>query len=187
MRAHRKTRLSFVDQWVTISWRGAWPYAMRALSPFCAASKAFFSSSHSASDSELSKPITNSSVRYIGNGVLLALDIVVDVAEFVVESGGAESDYIVTRLAAIFAVVFVVVVFVDGEGNVSGGDNVDGLVIAAGSLDPGLGDADGRVVRSRAMKVGSNKGTESKNLLTACLISRDSWIRRGSRGCRARR
>jgi hypothetical protein len=119
----------------------------------------------------------------IGDGGLLAPNLVVDGGELLVETGGAKDDHVFTRLAVVLALVFLVVVVVlKGKDNVPGSDEVDILVVTTGAeVEAALSLAEIGMPRvavygSRAVKVGSDNGTGSKNLLLACLITRDSRI-----------
>lgn len=63
----------------------------------------------------------------------MASDNVVNDSKLLVETGGAQDDYVCTRLAVILALVFLVVVLVEREDYVPGSDEVDVLVFAAGA------------------------------------------------------
>jgi hypothetical protein len=65
----------------------------------------------------------------------------------------------------LLALVFLVVVPIDGEDNVPGSDEVDVPVVTASAE-----------VEAACSLVGSAKRTGSRNLLPACLITRDSRI-----------
>lgn len=74
------------------------------------------------------------SLRFrFGDHGLLAHNNVIDGGELLVETGGAKDERIFTRLAGVRVLIFLVVILVDGEDNVLGSDEVDILVVAAGT------------------------------------------------------
>ena len=76
----------------------------------------------------------------------MATNLVVDVGELLVESGGSKDYYLVTRIniAVMIALVLLVVILVEWENDVPGSDKVNLFVLATGaeveaarSLGPG--------------------------------------------------
>lgn len=75
---------------------------------------------------------TNSTLSFgIANCRLLAADIVADGGELLVETGGAKDHHVFTHLARVRALVFLIIILVDGENNMPGSGEIDVLVVAA--------------------------------------------------------